>query len=82
MPNKQYIRERVIRLIQERAPIARRTLEKTFPTSLRGMASEAVSGLINENYIAITGRGKRGDPEVIVQSGGWPARKCPLCGKE
>lgn len=81
MPTHSVIRLRVIRLIEERAPIIRRNLEKLFAPSTRRLAHQAVSDLIGTNYIVLTGTGKRGSPHVIVLSSGWPERHCPLCHK-
>lgn len=81
MPSKIVVKARVIRLIQEHAPIARRVLEKKFAVSTREIAREAVSDLLSANYIAIKGVGRRGSPEIIILSAGWPAQLCPFCGK-
>ena len=80
MPNKQVIRARVIRLIQTKAPVFRRNLEKAFAGSTRGLAKQVISELLSENYIIVVGTGRRGNPEKIVLSAGWPAAKCPMCG--
>ena len=80
MPNKEVVRARVIRLIQENAPVFRRTLEQLFAASTRGIAKQVISDLLSDNYIAVTGTGRRGSPETIVLSAGWPAAKCPMCG--
>ena len=82
MPSKLSIRERVIRLVQDRAPIARRNLEYAFAASTREMAKRAISDLLSDNYIAITGTGRRGSPEIVVLSAGWKPGKCPMCGEE
>jgi len=81
MPNKQVVRTRVIRLIREHAPIPRYTLEQMFATSTRPIAKQIISDLIFENYIALTGLGKRGSPSTIVLSAGFPEHKCALCGQ-
>lgn len=81
MPTKQVVRERVIRLIKERAPVTRRSLERAFATSTRETAKQVISDLIGDNWVAVVGTGRRGSPEKIVLSGGWPAERCPLCGK-
>jgi predicted HTH transcriptional regulator len=70
MPNKQGIKERVIRLIQDHAPITRRNLEQSFAASTRELAKQTINELLNNNYIAITGTGHRGSPETIVISAG------------
>lgn len=96
MPTKEYVRERLIRIIREKAPaaITRRELEHRLVGC--GYNRETVRGeislLLSQNYIArlgaprhddkgnVIGYGKRGDPERFIISGGWPADKCPLCG--
>ena len=80
MPNKEVIRLRVIRLIKERAPVTRRSLERAFAPSTREIAKQVIADLIGDNWAAVTGTGRRGSPEKIALSGGWPADRCPLCG--
>ena len=81
MPNSAVIRERVIRLIREHAPVPRYTLEQMFATSTRRLAKQVISDLISENYIALTGLGRRGNPITIQISAAFPEYHCPLCGR-
>lgn len=81
MPIKQVIRERVVRLIREKSPIFKRSLEQLFAGSTRKLAEQVISDLLSENYIVEVGTGRRGNPKKIIVSAGWPLDKCPMCGK-
>lgn len=82
MPTQLSIRERLIRVIHDAgSAIPRRELVRRFDGSRRSQANAEVSNMLNENVLALVGRGVRGDPVRLVFSGGYSGQRCKLCGQ-
>lgn len=81
MPTPLSIRERLIRILNAaEGPLSRRMLVRVFDSSRRSQADEEIGRMLNENIIAITGRGVKGDPVRVVFSAGYDDDRCKLCG--
>ena len=77
MPTQGYIRMKLIRIVEQEAPIIRRSLVKRF--AARSQADYQIGELISDGVFITTGIGRRGMPEKIQLSPVFPKRRCPYC---
>lgn len=79
MPTHNYIRTKLIRIVEREAPIIRRSLVKRFDNDARSQADHQIGELIADGVFISTGIGRRGMPEKIQLSPVFPKRRCPYC---
>ena len=82
MPTTAFIREKIIRTIQETGPITRRKLIRKFGASYREQADYQIGLLLSDGVFITTGIGKRGSPKMIQASPIFCKTTCPMCLRE
>ena len=79
MATYNYIRARLIRIVQKEQPIIRNLLLRKFDSGVRSQVDYQIGELISDGVFITTGIGRRGMPEKIQLSPVFPAMRCPFC---
>jgi predicted HTH transcriptional regulator len=79
MPTNEYMRERLIRLIQQNGPTTVRKLLRKFNGAARASASAQIGQLLSDGVFVTTGIGHKGYPKTIQAGPTFPAKRCPFC---